>query len=80
MNTDRATFAAEFASAVSFGMWPVFGEAVLSTNFPGTEINESYLQAAYRRTDLLILMWMSSNVGAKHWPTGRVPKRISWMI
>ena len=52
VNTDRATFAAEFASAVSFGMWPVFGEAVLSTNFLGTEINESYLQAAYRRTDL----------------------------
>ena len=52
VNTDRATFAAELASAVSFGMWPVFGEAGLSTNFPGTEINESYLQAAYRRTDL----------------------------
>ena len=52
VNTDRTTFAAELASAVSFGMWPVFGEAGLSTNFPGTEINESYLQAAYGRTDL----------------------------
>ena len=52
VNTDRTTFAAELASAVSFGMWPVFGEAGLSINFPGTEINESYLQAAYGRTDL----------------------------
>ena len=52
VNTDRATYAAEFASAVSMGMWPVFGDAILSTDFPGTEINESYLQAAYERTHL----------------------------
>ena len=52
VNTDRAMYAAEFASAVSVGMWPVFGDAILSTDFPGTEINESYLQAAYQRTDL----------------------------
>ena len=52
VNTDRAMYAAEFASAVSVGMWPVFGDAILSTDFPGTEINESYLQAAYQRADL----------------------------
>ena len=52
VNTDRAMSAAEFASAVSVGMWPVFGNAILSTNFPGTEINDPYLQDAYERTDL----------------------------
>ena len=42
-------YAAEFASAVSFGLWPVFGDAILDANFSGTEINDSYLQAAYDR-------------------------------
>ena len=46
---DRAMYAAEFASAASIGMWPVFGHAILDANFPGTEINDSYLQAAYER-------------------------------
>ena len=55
---DRAMYAAEFASAVSVGMWYVFGDdasrtdTVLRTDFPGTEINDSYLQAAYERTGL----------------------------
>ena len=51
VNTDRAMYAAEFASAVSMSMWPVFGDAMLSTDFPGTEIDESYLQGAYQETD-----------------------------
>ncbi len=49
---DRAMYAAEFASVVSFGIWPVFGDALVKTNIPGTAINESYLQAAYERTTL----------------------------
>ena len=49
VSMDRAMYAAEFASAVSIGMWPVFGDAILDANFPGTEINDSYLQAAYER-------------------------------
>ena len=50
VNMDRAMYAAEFASAVSFGMWFVFDDdAILSTNFPWTEVNESHLQPAYER-------------------------------
>ena len=58
VSTDRAMYAAEFASVVSVGMWYVFGDdasrtdTILRTDFPGTEINDSYLQAAYERTDL----------------------------
>ena len=58
VSTDRAMYAAEFASAVSVGMWYVFGDdasrtdTILRTDFPGTEINDSYLQTAYERTDL----------------------------
>ena len=52
VNMDRAMYAAEFASAVSFGMWALYpnADAVLKTDFPGTEINESYLQTAYERS------------------------------
>ena len=49
VSMDRAMYGAEFAFAVSFGMWPVFGDTILDINFPGTEINESYLQAGYER-------------------------------
>ncbi len=58
VNMDRAMYAAEFASAASFGMWRVFVDdvsrtnTILGTNFPETEINDSYLQAAYERTDV----------------------------
>ena len=52
VNTDRAMYAAEFASAVSIGMWAVFSDDALRTEPSGTEIDESYLQAAYERTNL----------------------------
>ena len=47
VNMDRAMFAAEFVSAVSFGMWYIFDDIVLTTDLPWTEFDESYLQAAY---------------------------------
>ena len=58
VSMDRAMYAAEFTSAVSVGMWYVFGDdpsrtdTILRTDFPGTEINDSYLQLAYERTSL----------------------------
>ena len=58
VSMDRAMYAAEFTSAVSVGMWYVFGDdfqrtdTVLRADSPGTEINHSYLQDAYERTSL----------------------------
>ena len=79
VSMDRGMSAAEFASAVSIGMWPVFGiasraaesrsEAVLGIDFRETGINDSYLQAAYERTSFfdpdtnVIGWWESAQAG-----------------
>ena len=55
VNSDRAMYAAEFASAVSFGMWYVFGERIVShiqvpDNMPDTTISQGeILQLAYEQ-------------------------------
>ena len=50
VNTDRAMYAAEFASAASLGMWYIFDHrSVLGINVPGTGINvDDNIAAAYK--------------------------------